>query len=376
MNFGGLRVGLVGPFPPPEGGMANQTLQLAELLRREGADVSPVQVNARYRPQWIEAIRGLRAVFRLVPYIVRLWGVAGRVDVFHIMANSGWSWHLFATPAVWVAKARGIPSVVNYRGGEAESFLARSGGIVRKTLRCASALAVPSGFLEQVFRRRGLHAVIVPNIVDIEHFRPASPALDRPAGPALEDRAPHLVVARSLEPMYDIPTALRAFQLVRDEFPGATLTVAGAGPEEGALRALADELGIAEAVGFRGRLGRDRMAELYRSASVVVNPSRVDNMPNSVLEAMASGAVVVSTDVGGVPFIVRDGVTGLLVPAGDPGAMAAMVRRVVGDPQLASRLRDAALSDIQQYTWSRVRQKWADVYASVLSAARVEVLPT
>jgi rhamnosyl/mannosyltransferase len=77
-----------------------------------------------------------------------------------------------------------------------------------------------------------------------------------------------------------------------------------------------------------------------------------------------------------VPFIVRDGVTGLLVPAGDPGAMAAMVRRVLGDPQLASRLRDAALSDIQQYTWSRVRQKWADVYASVLSAARVEVLPT
>jgi glycosyltransferase involved in cell wall biosynthesis len=368
MKFAGLRVALVGPFPPPEGGMANQTLQLAELLRREGADVSPVRVNAPYRPQWIEGFRGARALFRLVPYIVRLWSVAGRVDLFHIMANSGWSWHLFATPAVWVAKLRGVPSVVNYRGGEAENFLARSAGVVLKTLRSASALAVPSGFLEQVFRRRGVQATVVPNIVDTEHFRPA--------GASQESRAPHLVVARSLEPIYDIATALRAFHVVRNDFPDATLTIAGSGPEEGALRALADELGIAEATSFRGRLDRNEMAELYRSASVVINPSRVDNMPNSVLEAMASGAVVVSTDVGGVPFVVRDGVTGLLVPAGDAAAMAAMVLRALGDPQLAGRLRDAALADIQQYTWGRVRQKWADVYASVLPAARVEVLPT
>jgi glycosyltransferase involved in cell wall biosynthesis len=368
MNFGGLRVALVGPLPPPEGGMANQTLQLAELLRGEGADVSTVQVNAPYRPRWIEKVRGVRAVFRLVPYIVRLWGVAGHVDVVHIMANSGWSWHLFATPAVWVAKARGIPSVVNYRGGEAESFLARSGGVVLKTLRCASAVAVPSAFLEQVFRRRDIRTTVVPNIVDTEHFLPS--------GRMAENRAAHLVVARSLEPIYDIPTALRAFHLVREEFPDATLTVAGAGPEREALLALASELGVAGAVSFRGRLDRDEMAELYRSASVVINPSRVDNMPNSVLEAMASGVVVVSTDVGGVPFIVRDGVTGLLVPAGDHAAMAETVRRVLRDPQLARRLREAGFADIQQYTWGRVRQKWADVYASVLSAARVEVLPT
>lgn len=368
MSFGGLRIALVGPLPPPPGGMANQTQQLGELLRSEGAEVTPVQVNARYRPQWIESFRGARALFRLVPYVVRLWNIAGRVDVFHIMANSGWSWHLFATPAVWIAKLRGVPSVINYRGGEAESFLAHSGGWVLKTLRCASALAVPSGFLEQVFRRRGVHSTVVPNIVDTERFRSA--------GPRQGMRAPHLVVARSLEPIYDIPTALRAFHLVRNEFTDATLTVAGSGPERESLLALADELGIAGAVDFRGRLDRDQMAELYRSASVVINPSRVDNMPNSVLEAMASGAVVVSTDAGGVPFIVRDGVTGLLVAAGDHTAMAAMVRRILGDPQLANKLRDAALADVQQYTWAKVRQQWADVYASVLSAARVEVLPT
>src|SRR5258708_18462222 len=106
-----------------------------------------------------------------------------------------------------------------------------------------------------------------------------------------------------------------------------------------------------------------------------MNPSGVDNMRNSVLEAMASGVPVVSTNVGGVPFIVRDGVTGLLVPAGDHAAMAAAVLRVLHDPQCARRLRDAALNEVQQYTWPRVRQRWAEVYAFAVSGNDAEVRP-
>jgi len=365
MNLAGLRIGLVGPMPPPEGGMANQTRQLGELLERDGAKVTVTAVNAAYRPPWIAGVRGVRAVFRLVPYVIRLWRVAGQVDVFHIMANSGWSWHLYAVPAVWIARIRGTPSVVNYRGGEAETFLGRSGVVVLKTLRGAGALAVPSGYLQQVFGRRGVPSEVVPNIIDLERFRPAG-AAQRPG-------SAHLVVARNLEPIYDIATALRAFALVHEHLPEARLTVAGSGPEGEALQGQATELGIADAVDFCGRLDRDRMAELYRSASVVLNPSRVDNMPNSILEAMASGAPVVSTDVGGVPFIVRNGVTGLLVAAEDHPAMAAAVRRVLAEPDLAERLRAAALADVQQYTWPRVRQRWTAVYASVLAGARLAV---
>jgi glycosyltransferase involved in cell wall biosynthesis len=367
MNLSALRIALVGPLPPPEGGMANQTRQLAELLRSEGAQVMVVQANAPYRPRWAEGLRGVRAVFRLMPYLVRLWRAAGSVDVFHVMANSGWSWHLVAAPAVWIARMRGIPCVVNYRGGEAEAFLERSGALVLQTLRGVSALAVPSGFLQQIFGRWGLRSTIVPNIIDMERFRPGSPG----QGPG----RPHLVVARNLEAIYDIGTALRAFAAIRADWPGTKLTVAGWGPERRALQSLAAELGIAEAVDFCGRLDRDQMAELYRSAAVVMNPSRVDNMPNSVLEAMASGAPVVSTNAGGVPFIIRDGVTGLLVATGDHAAMAAAVLRVLRDPQCARRLRDAALDAVQQYTWPQVRQRWAEVYAFATSRNGAEVRP-
>jgi hypothetical protein len=88
MNWQGLRVGLVGPLPPPAGGMANQTRQLAELLGAEGAEVTLVQTNAPYRPSWVGRLTGIRALFRLVPYVVRLWQCAGRVQLFHVMANS------------------------------------------------------------------------------------------------------------------------------------------------------------------------------------------------------------------------------------------------------------------------------------------------
>lgn len=353
----GLRIGLVGPLPPPAGGMATQTRQLAELLRGESAEVLLVQTNAPYRPAWISRWRGLRAVFRLVPYLLALWRAAGRSDVMHVMANSGMSWHLFAVPAVWIARVRGVPVIVNYRGGEAAEFLARSARSVRATMARVSRLIVPSGFLEDVFGRHGMRAEVVPNIVDLARFRPAAQLMP----------APRLIVARNLEPIYDNATALRAFALVRQTCPDARLLVCGTGPEEGALRRLADQLGIAAQVDFAGRLDRDAMAQGLRDSRVALNPSRVDNMPNSVLEALASGVPVVSTRVGGVPYIVRDGETALLVPPGDPEAMADAILSLLANPGLAARLRAAGLGRVRAYAWDQVGPRWGDVYRAALA---------
>lgn len=365
MTFHGLSIALVGPLPPPAGGMANQTRQLAELLQGEGARVELVQTNAPYRPAWVGRLRGLRALARLLPYLHALWRGAGRNDLMHLMANSGWSWHLFAAPAIWIARLRGIPVVVNYRGGEAGDFLRRSARLVHASMRRTAALVVPSGFLQEVFARHGMPARVVPNIVDLQRFRPA----ERPDGQALPDAFPIILVARNLEAIYDNATALRAFARVLKRQPGARLVIAGTGPEEAALRALAAELGVGEHVEFAGRLDRDAMAARLRGSSVALNPSRVDNMPNSVLEALASGVPVVSTSVGGVPHIVADGQTALLVPAGDAPAMAAALLRVLGDGALAERLRRAGLREVQRYTWAQAAPLLGRVYADACAPA-------
>lgn len=356
LSLSGLRIALVGPVPPPAGGMAMQTRQLAELLRAEQATVDLVPTNSPYRPAWLGRLRGFRAVARLLPYVASLWRAAERADVMHVMANSGWSWHLFATPAIVVARLRGTPVVVNYRGGEADAFLQQAAPSVRRAMRGTAALVVPSGFLREVFGHHAMPARIVPNIIDLQRFKP---------GP--KSGVPQIIVARNLEPIYDNATALRAFAQVKVKYPAARLVLAGTGPEESALRALAGSLQLGDSVEFSGRLDRNDMACRLRESHVALNPSRVDNMPNSVLEAMASGVPVVSTAVGGVPYIVTHERSALLVPPADPDAMAQALMRLLSQTELAAGLSAQALQDVQAYTWNAVGPQWAAVYRAAQS---------
>ena len=362
MNWQSLRIALIGPLPPPAGGMGDQMLQLSELMRREGAVVTVLQTNPAYRPEWISPIRGVRALARFLPYVAALWRAAGSVDVFHVMASSGWSWHLFAAPAIWIARVRATPCIVSYHGGEAEAFLARSARLVAATLRMAQALTVPSGFLQQVFRRFAMESRIVPNVVDLTLFKPKS---------GRASQTPHLVVARNLEPIYDIPTALRAFAFVRQRIPGATLSVAGSGTELNSLGRLAAGMEIASAVTFTGRITREQMMLLLARADLMLNPSTADNMPVSILEAMASGVPVVSTRVGGIPYLLDHERTALLVDTGDAAAMADAALRLLQDEALAARMTEAARIEVQQYSWPHVRAALDGVYEDVLPRGRV-----
>jgi len=340
--------------------MANQTRQLAKLLNEAGASVTLIQVNAPYTPSWIERIKGVRAFFRLLPYLARLWRASRTVDLFHVMANSGWSWHLYAAPAIWIAWLRGKPVVINYRGGEAADFLSRSWLQVKPSLRRVQAIIVPSGFLKGVFERFGVEASIVPNVIDLERFNWRSK-------PVVKNAAPHIIVTRNLEPIYDVATAIRAFFQVSLKIPAASLTIAGSGPERDSLEKLAAELNLGERVRFIGRLDNEAMAELYQQADLMVNASLIDNTPNSILEALASNVPVVSTNVGGVPFLVEHDHHALLVPPQNPEAMASAILVLLEDPDKAQKFGENGLKLVKQYTWPQVRNKLFAVYQAVLN---------
>jgi len=345
-----MRVALVGPQAPPQGGMAGQFSRLCRRLREEGCTVHPVVMNAPYAPAWVGRVRGLRAVFRLVPYIARLWRVCGEVEVMHVMANSGWAFHLFATPAVWVARLRGVPVVMSYHGGLARAFCARNIRWLRPTLQRAQ-LIVPSGFLKAVFAEFGVHATVVPNSVELPVVASAP-----------RRRGAQVVVTRNLEPIYDIATALRAFEIVHRQRPHARLTIAGSGPELEALVALSSSLGIAGRVRFAGRLSPFEIAALYREADVMLNPSLADNMPNCLLEAWAHRVPVVSTRAGGVPWLAQHNHTALLVPPGEVAPMANALMRLIDHPGLARRLADNAAREVAQYQWPHIRPKLLAAY--------------
>jgi glycosyltransferase involved in cell wall biosynthesis len=164
------------------------------------------------------------------------------------------------------------------------------------------------------------------NGVDLDHFRPVRRGRDA------EGLAIIGCTAR-LHAKNDHATLLRAFAQVSAGWPGARLLVVGRGPEEARLRTLAAALGIPARVHFVGE--QADVAPYLQQMDLYVQASVAEGMPNSVLEAMASGLPVVATSVGGTPELVVDGETGLLVPPGDPAALADAVERLLTDRQLA-----------------------------------------
>ncbi|MCG5497547.1 glycosyltransferase family 4 protein [Ectothiorhodospira variabilis] len=326
-----------------------------------------VPTNAPYRPDWVGRIRGLRALFRLVPYLVQLWRMSGRVDVVHVMANSGWAWHLFAAPAIWVASFRRVPVVVNYRGGGALKFFQRAWRWVEPSMRRSTRVIVPSGFLQDIFQHFGKRVSIVPNVVDLSRFNPqVTSAAGARAGEGAVEARPHLIVTRNLEDIYDNATAIRALVFIRARYPMAHLTIAGDGPERPALEALVQELGLIPWVRFTGRLDGAELPGLYEQADIMLNPSLTDNTPNSVLEALASGVPVVSTDVGGVPYLVEHGRTAWLVPPGSPEAMAKGVLQVLDDGGLRDELTRAGLEEVKRFQWEHVRPLLYTTYEELM----------
>lgn len=358
MSFSG-RLGIVGPLPPPAGGMATQTRQLVELMRAEGLDVVLVQTNKPYRPRIIENVRGVRALFRLIPYLWDVWKLLGSVDVVHLMANSGWSWQLFSAPTVWMGCLRKTPVVVNYRGGEAQSYFTDSFSRVKPTLAKASLIVVPSDYLKKVFTDFGLETQVVPNIVNLERFKPSETrSID-------SSRIFHLIITRNLEPIYGIETAIKAIGLARGKIPEIQLRIAGSGPQQAELESEVAALGLQEHVHFVGRLDADQIVDFYQSADAMLNPTTVDNMPNSVLEALASGVPVITTDVGGIPYIVQHEETALMVPVGDAQLMSEEIIRLYSSRDLSQKLVVNGLDAVKPYAWLEVRQQWLAVYDSI-----------
>ncbi|MEP7245091.1 MAG: glycosyltransferase family 4 protein [Gammaproteobacteria bacterium] len=340
--------------------MANQTRQLAALLGAEGLEVSIARTNAPYRPAWVGSIRGLRGLVHQIPYRRSLSKLAGDVQVMHVMANSGWAWFLLAAPAIGAALKKGVPVIVNYRGGLAREFLRESGKQVVALLRKVDALIVPSRFLQEVFAEHGVNARIIPNVVNLEVFG-APPAQPR------NGSRPHVVITRNLETIYGIDTALRAAALLRAEFPGLRVSVAGSGPQREALEQLSASLGLANIVRFTGRLEVSDVVGLYHDADIALNPSRADNTPNSLLEAAAAGVPLVSTNVGGVPYLVEHGKSAWLVAVDAPDQMAAGIARVIRDRTLAEFLRENARALADGCSWPSVRPQWLDLYEQLAS---------
>jgi len=353
---------LVAPSPPPAGGMANQAQLLFDYLIEDGKEVYFIRTNESYRPAWIAKVKIIRSLFRLNLYLYSIWQMAGKVKLFHVLSNSGWSWFLFSAPVLLIAKIKGVPVVINYRGGEADAFFKRSWKWIYPSLKTASDVIVPTAFLQSVFQHWDIKTNIVPNLIDLDLFRPN---INKKSEQKL-----HFIVTRNLEKIYGNEIVIKSFQIILNQYPNAKLTVAGSGPEKKNLEQLVKTCHIESKVTFTGKLERKEIAQLYQSADIMLNASTIDNTPNSIIEALACGVTVISSSAGGIPWLVKHEETAMLMKKNTPEAMSKLVDTVLNQPALKDKLRVNGLQLAERFTWLNVKEKLYQSYESILSESR------
>ena len=152
----------------------------------------------------------------------------------------------------------------------------------------------------------------------------------------------------------------------RAEMMGMDLLIAGEGPELGVLGNLSERLGLAGRIHFVGRANRPQAVALFKNCTFFVMPSRIEPLGIVNLEAMAAGKAVIASRVGGVPEIVLDRETGILVPGGDALELAAALSHLAGDAELRQRLGSAGHARAEQFSWTRIAAQYERIYRSVL----------
>lgn len=360
-----LRVALVVASLRILGGQSVQAQRLVEGWQRTGpVDVWIVPIDPVPPAPWdrLLRIKYVRTFVTQLCYWPLLFRELRQADVVHAFSASYASFLLAPLPAILVARLLGKPVVLNYHSGEAPDHLRRSALARFVMRRVVDANVVPSAFLRDVLRSFDIDADVVPNTIDLRQFTYRSRDVLRP----------RLLCTRNFEPLYNVGCVLRAYAAIQARHPDATLTLVGGGSQDSTLRAQAAALRLRN-VTFVGRVAPSEIQRYYSEADVYVQTPSIDNMPLSVLEAFASGLPVVSTNVGGVSSILRDGIDGLLVADDDDKALATGVLKLLADPSFAQGLAGSARRTLAAYEWRVVRDGWLRAYRDVVARRRKEI---
>ncbi len=338
------RVLLVGDFSASRVGNFSVSEQLLQLLEAEGVDVRATRSATASAP--LRVLHMLRATVR----------ERGSVDVAVIDVFSGRAFR-WAEWAAGLLAAAGVPLVMVLRGGNLPRFAASQPARVSRLLGRARVVVALSEYLRSEIAPYVKDAVVLPNPIDVGAY----PYRLR------EAPKPELVWLRTFHAIYNPQLAPRVLARLASRFPTASLTMYGRDKGDGSLAAtlaLADELGVTGELRTPGPVPKAEVPERLSRADVFLNTTNVDNVPISVLEAMACGLCVVSTDVGGMPHLIDNGRDGLLVPADDDEAMAEAVVRVLTEPGLAGRLSANARAKASAHDWSAVLPRWLELLTS------------
>ncbi|MCJ7482986.1 MAG: glycosyltransferase family 4 protein [Thermodesulfovibrionales bacterium] len=273
-----------------------------------------------------------------------------RYDIFHVHGCSYAGFFPIGL-GVLVGKLLKKKIIVTYHGGGAEKFFSLHQKLIKYVFTRADHIIVLSEYLKNIFAKHGLNTDIIPNIIEMEPGNYRARTAFKPV----------MITTRSLEAVYDLKTAIEAFALVKCKYNDAMLYVVGTGREELALKKYVTEAKIRDVI-FTGYIENERIYEYLMKADFWLNPTMEDNMPVSLIEAIQAGLVVVSTNAGGIPFMVEHKKSAWLVDKGDSQAMGEGILYLLANPEICKTLVGNARSSLGNYQWEHIREKILSLY--------------
>jgi len=299
----------------------------------------------------------MNRVGRLLDMMTSAWRLRYRYRVAHVdvFSDSAFIW---ASLVCWVLRRAGKPYVLTLRGGNLPVFAKRRPGRVSRLLRSAAAVTVPSRYLQEQMKAYSNELQLLPNALDLRQYRFR----------VRSEVQPRLIWLRAFHGIYNPSLAPRVIAELVKEYPDIRLTMAGRDKKDGsyqATREKAMELGVAGHLEFPGGIAKGDVPQWLDRHDIFLNTTNIDNTPVSVMEAMACGLCVVSTDVGGLPYLLDHEKDALLVPPDDATAMAQAIRRVLSDRGLAERLSRNAHTKARQFDWAAILPRWESLFRSI-----------
>jgi glycosyltransferase involved in cell wall biosynthesis len=254
----------------------------------------------------------------------------------------------------------------------------RAKQVLRYNLKTAVRIICLSTFakahLKAIWKVPEEKIVIIPNAVDIDHFRPLPEARAEVRRKLGLDDCPLIVFVGGFVPYQDIIVLLEAFASVQKEWRDAHLLLVGEGEQYRKMVQHATDLGIADSTKFVGFQPHAEIPRLLSAADIAVAPyHKIDDerflgSSMKIFEYMAVGLPIVASDVGQISEVIQNGVNGLLCPVEDAQALAAALKRLLADSQLRSRLGQQARKDsADKYSWEQYIPRFEKLYESILS---------
>jgi len=226
--------------------------------------------------------------------------------------------------------------------------------LVGEMHRSADAVTVISNALLQRAKKFGKEAALIPNGIHYGAIRKAVEANNQyPA---------RILFVGRLEKMKGIDTLLAAASILKENGNHFHLRIVGSGSQRESLEAISRSLGLTDVVTFAGPRRYDEVAEEYAQAAIFCGLSRSEALGNVFIEAQAAGCAVVATNVGGIPDIVKDSVTGFLIPPDDAHTAANAIGVLLKDNALRESFGEAGVENAKAYDWSEIAAKYREVY--------------